>query len=84
VLTPINVPLATDTLAFGINDGGDIVGRYIDTAREIHGFIYAGGAFSTIDVFGAVSCVLTGIANDGAVAGTYVDFVGGLHGLIGH
>jgi hypothetical protein len=37
------------TLALG---GGEIAGFYSD-ATGTHGFIYAGGAFSTVDVAGA-------------------------------
>ena len=52
VFTPINFPLATSTAPFGINDTGEIAGFYSDSAGKSHGFIYAGGAFSTVDVAG--------------------------------
>jgi probable HAF family extracellular repeat protein len=39
------------TYAFGINDGGQIVGSYSNNGP--HGFIYSGGTFTTIDVPGS-------------------------------
>ncbi|HEV8565488.1 MAG TPA: hypothetical protein VGQ92_00120 [Actinoplanes sp.] len=50
---PINFPLATSTTAVGFNGTGDIAGFYSDAAGSTHGFIYAGGVFSTVDVAGA-------------------------------
>jgi hypothetical protein len=45
--------------------------------------VFAGGAFSTVDVAGAVSSQLTRIKNSGLVTGMYTDAVTGVHGLIG-
>ena len=83
MFTPIDFPLAAGTSAFGINDSGEIAGSYTDAADNGHGFVYAGGAFSTVDVAGARSTQLTRIENGGAVIGAYVDALIELHGLIG-
>jgi probable HAF family extracellular repeat protein len=83
VFTPINFPLATGTTAFGINDTGEITGYYTDAAGSTHGFVYAGGAFSTVDVAGARDTQLTRIKNEGAVTGVYTDALTGQYGLIG-
>jgi probable HAF family extracellular repeat protein len=83
VFTPINFPLATDTSAFGINDAGEIAGYYSDAAGNSHGFIYADGAFSTVDVAGARSTLLTRMKNGGPITGICSDAVNGIHGLIG-
>jgi uncharacterized membrane protein len=83
VFTPINFPLATSTTCFGINDTGEIAGIYIDAAGNNHGFIFSGGAFSTVDVVGARGTQLTRIKNDGSITGAYSDAVNGQHGLIG-
>ena len=69
MFTPINFPLATSTTAFGINDTGEIAGFYTDAAGNTHGFIFTGGAFSTVDVAGARSTLLTRIKNDGSITG---------------
>ena len=39
VYTSIDFPGSTGTLAFGINDGGAIVGCYLDPSTGIHGFL---------------------------------------------
>ncbi len=38
VFTPLDVPGATDTIAFGINDAGQIVGFFSDATGR-HGFL---------------------------------------------
>ena len=48
-----------------------------------HGFVYAEGAFSTVDVAGARGTQLTRIKNGGAVTGVYTDALNEQHGLIG-
>jgi probable HAF family extracellular repeat protein len=83
VFTPINFPLATSTTAFGINETGEIAGYYTDAAGNTHGFVYAGAAFSTVDVAGARGTQLTRIKNGGAVTGVCTDALTGQHGLIG-
>jgi len=83
VFTPINFPLATSTSAFGISDAGEIAGYYSDTAGNTHGFVYADGAFSTVDVAGARTTLLTRIKNGGSITGICSDAVNGIHGLIG-
>jgi probable HAF family extracellular repeat protein len=63
VFTPIDFPLATRTTAFGISDTGEIAGFYDDAAGNTHGFIYASGAFSTVDVAGARGTLLKSTQN---------------------
>ena len=83
MFTPINFLLATSTTAFGINDTGEIAGFYSDAAGKEHGFIYAGGAFSTVDVAGARSTQLIRIDNGGAVTGVCYDALHEAHGITG-
>jgi hypothetical protein len=49
------------------------VGAYFDAAANTHGFIHASGAFSTVDVAGAVDTQLTPIKNGGSVTGVCTD-----------
>jgi len=43
-------PLGTAfTFAEGINGLGQIVGEYLTTTSQIHGFLYTNGDFTTID-----------------------------------
>jgi len=39
VYTPIDVPGAVTTVAYGINDGGNIVGCYRDASGRFHGYV---------------------------------------------
>ena len=83
VFTPITFPLAKSTVAFGINDTGDIAGFYRDAAGNTHGFLFANGAFSTVDVAGARDTQLTRINNEGLVTGAFIDALNEEHGVIG-
>ena len=66
--TTIDVPAATFTRAFGINDGGQIVGDFLD-ARGEHGFLKDGATFTTIDgAFG--STLALGINDVGQIVGS--------------
>src|SRR4051794_31043969 len=56
--TQIEVPGPFSTLAFGINDAGQIVGS---TFRITHGFLDTGGSFALIDVPGAFRTEAFGI-----------------------
>jgi probable HAF family extracellular repeat protein len=47
--TLLSFPGSASTVANGINDAGDIVGGYTDTAAGRHGFLYSEGAWTTID-----------------------------------
>ncbi|PYY00780.1 MAG: hypothetical protein DMG62_20255 [Acidobacteria bacterium] len=57
---PIDVPNSMATWASGIGPGGQIVGGYMDANNVEHGYLYGGGAFTTIDVPGS----LVGLAAD--------------------
>src|ERR1051326_3672747 len=72
--TTIDVPGATDTGAVGINAQGDIVGFYT-AGGIIHGFLFRGGSYSTIDVPGAQPpTVPLGINAQGDIVGFYGGF----------
>jgi hypothetical protein len=81
--TPINFPLATSTTPFSIDDNGEIAGFYNDAAGNTHGFVFAGGAFNTVDVAGARGTQLTRIKNDGSVTGGFTDALSEQHAMIG-
>src|SRR5262249_35367449 len=42
-------PSTSGTNAIGINDKGQVVGTYNDASGTTHGFLYAAGAYTTID-----------------------------------
>jgi probable HAF family extracellular repeat protein len=70
-LTVIAVTNAISTQPSGINDAGEIVGSYTDTAGS-HGFVYSHGSYFTIDAPSPAApgiTVLTGINNREQIAG---------------
>jgi uncharacterized membrane protein len=58
--TTFDVPGAPHTLAWGINDSGQIVGGFYDGTRS-HGLLIDGTTFTTIDVPGARNTFAYGI-----------------------
>jgi uncharacterized membrane protein len=71
--TTIDVPGASQTLAYGINTAGDISGNFTDSGGE-HGFLLQNGTFETIDVTGAGATTgAAGLNDKGHIVGTYVD-----------
>jgi uncharacterized membrane protein len=83
--TPIDVPGASFTEAFGITPSGQIVGIYFDSMdtnlTKPHGFLYDGGVFTLIDVPGASETQANGINPHGQIVGSYRDSTG-VHGFL--
>lgn len=80
--TAVLPPGALDTRAYGVSDGGTIVGGYFDSTvtdelgnaqpGPMHGFIYEGGSYRTLDVPGAITTHPRGISPDGRyISGFY-------------
>jgi hypothetical protein len=67
----VDFPKVPEQAAFGVNDAGQIVGDYIDSAGGYHGWKLTGGKFSTIDVpfAGAAATGANGINDSGEIAG---------------
>src|ERR1051326_3005775 len=70
-VTTIDYPGATQTLAFGMNTAGDVVGSYIDAAGMEHGFVLRDGAFTAFDYTGAFWTEGWGSNSKGEIAGQY-------------
>ena len=81
LFTPIDFPGASSTLAWGINNRGDISGQYVKDGVT-HGFKLAGGQFSTLDYPGSGYTQVYGINHRGDVAGLYRNADGVTHGLL--
>jgi hypothetical protein len=58
--TTLDFPGAEETYTFGIG-GGKIVGAYLDTSGNLHGFLYDGANWATLDFPGAGATELNGI-----------------------
>lgn len=63
-----DVPGATYTVAYGVNDLGQIVGSYANGFGQF-GFLYSQGAFQTLDVPGSSFTVAQGINDQGEIVG---------------
>jgi hypothetical protein len=79
----VNVPNALGTEPTGINDNGDVVGLYIDSAGAEHGFLKkSGGKFQTIDVPGETSAAAWAINNAGQITVYAVNSNGGFDAFL--
>ena len=69
--------------AESVNDLGQIVGEYLDSSGDFHGYEWAGGKFSQINVpfAGATGTFPFGINNSGEVVGGWNDSDGNEHGF---
>ncbi len=59
------------TLGFGINNRGQIVGQYTMQNGEIHGFLKEGNAYTEISFPGAPNTAAFGINDSGEIVGLY-------------
>jgi probable HAF family extracellular repeat protein len=72
VYTTIDVPRASLTFPFGINNRGHVVGLYLDANQVRHGFLYKNGVLTTIDHPLASSDTQADDLNDrGQIVGLY-------------
>jgi probable HAF family extracellular repeat protein len=80
----LDYPGAIATTAEGINDSGQVVGYYQDGSGAFHGFLYSGGAFSSIDApfSGAYMTVASDINNNGQIAGAYHTSFSNIYGFL--
>ncbi len=76
-------PTKLGTATYSINDAGQIVGYYQDSAGVVHGYLKTGTNFTTLDAPGTVSYTSAqGINNQGYVTGYYVDASGTPNGYL--
>jgi hypothetical protein len=70
--------LMTDTLIFGMQEPGDLVGSYRDKQAKIHGFLFRDDSFQSVEVPQAIATVVTAIGpspggNAPTLTGFFVD-----------
>lgn len=70
VFTKIDVTGASRTLPHGLNDAGDIVGRFFTGTVE-HGFLYSVGVYTSFDASGSSGTRFYDIGASGVIAGSY-------------
>ena len=71
VFTTIDLPGAARTLAYDLNNRGQVVGAYTDAPNTVHGFLLFRGVFTTVDFPGATETYPWGISEDGQITGYY-------------
>jgi uncharacterized membrane protein len=78
-ITTIDVPGADDTQVFGINDRGQIAGVQRSRGGTFRGFVLDRGAFTTVDVPGAIGgdAGVNDIDDRGRLIGDYDDRISG-------
>ena len=77
--TTLNVPGASATSAYGINNAGTIVGFYGDASGE-HGYSLSNGTYTTLNVPGSTQTLAWGINDAGTIVG--YDDASGQHGFL--
>jgi hypothetical protein len=70
------------TYALGLNDAGNVVGIYLDTQQQVHGFLLQGTNYTSVDFPGAVATEALGTNNHGDIVGDYTDSAGRVHGFV--
>jgi probable HAF family extracellular repeat protein len=69
--TTVDFPGAVLTNVFGINDSGQLVGRFQTEEGVDHGFVLSNGVFRQIDFPGSISTQCHGINKKGQIVGRY-------------
>jgi probable HAF family extracellular repeat protein len=75
-------PGARSTLAYGINNLGQVTGTYSDAGNRTHGFFMDQGQITSLDFPGAISTFARKINDSGQIAGYYFDITGRPHGFV--
>ena len=76
------VPGSSESIAFGINGAGLIVGVYQDVSGVRHGFADDGAGFTTVDFPGASATQALGVNAAGQIVGEYIDAANVEHGFV--
>ena len=80
--TAINFPKSNGTQAIGINDAGDVVGAYLDSASVQHGFVKKGSKYTRIDVTGDTTPYAWAINNSGQMVVFALNSAGGYDSFV--
>lgn len=82
---PLNVPFvgAVSTFSPAINDTGEIVGGWTDSAGNSHGYTLIGGTYTSFDYPGGGQIQLyLSVNSEGHIVGSYADANGNVHGFL--
>ncbi|MFZ3354904.1 MAG: hypothetical protein WA268_29100 [Xanthobacteraceae bacterium] len=76
-VTIINPPGSIGT-SVAVTGGGEVVGNYMDSVENTHGFAFENGQYATIDVSGATSTYVSGFNDSDEIVGHYSDAFGSI------
>ncbi|HWX67847.1 MAG TPA: hypothetical protein VNZ27_15625 [Rhodanobacter sp.] len=82
---PLNVPFAgaLSTFSPAINNAGEIVGGWTDSAGNSHGYTLIGGRYASFDYPGVAQIQLyLSVNSEGHIVGSYADAGGNVHGFL--
>src|ERR1700722_14649953 len=83
IYTTINYPGASNTVTYGINDSGQIVGGHYDSQGNFSAFLDSNGSYSTLTNPSASESIAYGISDSGQIVGYYYGTQGGAqHGFV--
>jgi probable HAF family extracellular repeat protein len=82
IVTPLNVPGSTQTIAYGINNSEEVVGSAVSAGTAPYGFLYSAGIFSPIAVPGATATSAQGVNSAGQVVGYFTTASGNRNGFL--
>lgn len=85
--TEFGFPNSTNTTPFGVNQADQIVGAYVDGAKQMHGFLLSSplknAHFQSIDdPNGVGTTTVNGLNDKGQLVGFYVDGAGNTNGFL--
>src|SRR3984893_9900224 len=69
IYTQIDYPGAGQTQAWGVDGAGDIVGLYVDSSSNEHGFLLSNGSYATINYPNSYYTHPSGINDKGQIVG---------------
>lgn len=78
----VDVPGASGTQIFRINDEGQLIGLWFDKSGNSHGFFFDGRKYITIDYPGAAETSAFDVSRKGTVVGYYTDQQGVDHSFL--
>ncbi len=73
ILGNLIYPGAADTIANSINNHDEIAGYYVDSAMNVHGFLYLKGKYTEGNIPGAAQTIALAINDNGAVCGSFIN-----------
>lgn len=77
-----SVASALQTNPVAINNSGVVIGNYVDSSYNSHGFTYQNAKLTPFDVPKAATTTPLGVNDRGEIVGTYTDASGTTHGFL--